>query len=161
MLQAPKAIFPVVSGNNGDGRDISAGISGIPGGKAVVGAVAEIMLNSVAGGAGEDHLPSPPGVAAPPQCGIRSVDHLRVHRIEGESSDPLAEIEHVPRPAIVACDVIVGHVAVLNHNPGIVGADRWVIRGAAAAGAEYFPTFCIRPLSEAEKREESQHDCKN
>ena len=160
MLLASLAIFRATSRRNCNCSDISARVDGIARGKGVVGVIADLMLDGVAGRIGKEHLPGPPGVAALPQgCG-RGIDHLRVHWIECGSGDSGTEIEHMPGLAIVARDVTTGHIAVLHHKRGIVRADRRADRGAAAAGADYLPSIRIRPASEAGKWGEKQQDCK-
>ena len=161
MLRASLAIFLVAFRFDDYVCEISARVGGIAGGKAVVGVIADLMLDGVAIRAREDHLPGLPGIAAPPQSGSPGIDHPRIYRIEGERISVAAEIEHAPGFAIIARDVTAGHIGELNHKLGIVRTDHWVIRGAAATGAEYLPAFRILPLSETENRGENQHDCKN
>ncbi len=62
----------------------------------------------------------------------------------------------MPGLAIVVRDVSSGHIAVLNHQLGIVRADRRTNRGAAAAGANYLPTVRTRALGEAGQRGKKQ-----
>src|ERR1035438_10064904 len=90
MLPPCLAIFP-----DGYGSDISARVGRIAGGQAVVLTVADLVLDGVASGVGEEHLPRLPQVAAAPQGSIHSVDYLRVHRIEGECRDPQIGRAHV------------------------------------------------------------------
>ena len=115
MLQGSVGAFCVARGSNGDGGDVSAGICWIAGGEVVIGVIAELMLDGVAGRAGKDHLPGPPSVAAAPESGVACKYNLRVRAIEGKDIDAAAKIEHAPRLAIVARDVTAGHVAMLNH----------------------------------------------
>ena len=96
MLCASLTIFRVAWRRDDDLCEIPAGISGIAGGKNIVGVIADLMLDGVAGGIGKDHLPRLPGIAAPPQSGIPGINYPRVHRIEGEGICMAAEIEHAP-----------------------------------------------------------------
>ena len=144
------------SGHDGDGSDISAGISGIAGGKAVVGVIADLMLDGVASRAGKKHLPGSARVAAPPERRIPGIDDLGVRRIENENIDYSAEIKHMPGLAIVARNVPARHIAVLDHQLWVVRADSRANRGAAAAGANYFPAVRTRALSETGQRGKKQ-----
>src|ERR1019366_3988780 len=121
--------------------------------------VAELMFDGVGARAGEDHLPGSPCVTAPPESRVPGVDHLRGHGIEGKYINSAAEIKHVPRLAIVAAYVTAGHIAVLNDEMGIDGADGWADRSAASAGSDDFPAVRVRSLRNGGKRGEDQQDC--
>ena len=162
VASAPKSKIKMfrISGHDGDGSNISAGISGIAGSKGVVGVVADLMLHSIAGRAGKNHLPGSPGVVAAPKSGISGIDDLRVRRVEGEGFNNAAEIEHMPGLAIILRNVTAGHIAVLNHQPRIVRTDRRTDRGASAAGAHDLPTVRTHALSKAGHRSKEQQNSK-
>ena len=116
------------------------------------------MFHGVASRIRKNHLPTSPRVAATPQRCIRRVNHLWVCWIEYECRNRLAKIEHAPRLATVARDVIAGHVAVLNYRTGIVRADGWKICSAPAAWTDDCPARCSRTLTMTGNCDERQQD---
>ena len=136
-----RLITAILRSRNRDGRDITARVGGIVAAEVIVGVVADLMLNGIACGIGEDHLPGLAGVARPPQGGIAGIDDLGIRRIERHDINPAAQIEHPPRLTVVPCDVTAGHIAVLDNELRIKGADRRGNRRTAAARTDHAPMF--------------------
>ena len=107
------------------------------------------VLHGVLRGVGPDHPPALARVVAAPEGAGARVDDLCVPGIEGVGGDDVAEIEHAPGVAGVVGDVRAGHVAALDDESGIVGADGGPEHRAAAPRADDAPRVVTGRRSES------------
>ena len=125
-----------IDGDGVDRHPAVAGVGGIVGAERLVRVVGAAVLHGVLRRVRPHHAPAPPRVLAPPERAGAGVDHVRVLRVEGVGADDVAQVEHPPRGAGIAGQVRAGHVAPLDDEPGVVGADGGPQHGAAASGTE-------------------------
>ena len=123
--------------------------------------IAVLVLDGVLFRIREDHAPGASGVCTAPQRLVAGIDHLGVPRIERERVDYPAQVEHAPGPGAIQCDVGAGHVAVLQHDVGIVGTDGGCDHGAAPAGADNRPGVAARSGSGLARPESDSHHCQS
>ena len=133
---------------NGNGRDAAGSrINRIVRREKDVRVVANLVFDRILAWVRKDHAPRLSSIFATPQRHVSGIDHILVLGIESEAVETCKQVEHAPGIAIVMGNVAASHIAMFEHQAGIVRAYGGCDHGAPSARADDLPSVKARSLS--------------